>query len=319
VDPSFSTSFETSAINQGLLKVRWEALQPGPTGEYIEVCDRDEVLGSDGKPIIYAPVNLDDPRLLAQDGFAPAEGNPQFHQQMAYAVSMTTIERFESAMGRKVLWRHRIKPDKNDDSHYVQRLRIYPHAFRQENAFYDPGDVALRLGYFKASANDPGDHVPGSSVFTCLSHDIVAHETTHAILDGMHHRFTEPTNMDVLAFHEAFADIVALMQHFTIRELLEDQIARSRGDLAAETMLGSLAVQFGHATGGRGALREAIGGFDDQGQWHRQTPNSADYATISEPHSRGAILVAAVFDAFLLIYNRRTADLYRISSDGTAF
>lgn len=175
----------------------------------------------------------------------------------------------------------------------------------------------MRLGYFKASANDPGDHVPGSSVFTCLSHDIVAHETTHAILDGMHYRFTEPTNVDVLAFHEAFADIVALMQHFTMREILEDQIAQSRGDLESETIMGSLAVQFGHSTGGRGALPEAIGGFDDQGQWHRQTPNPADYAKIVEPHRRGALLVAAAFDAFLLIYKRRTADLYRIATGGT--
>jgi hypothetical protein len=237
---------------------------------------------------------------------------------MVFAVAMTTIERFESAMGRRVLWRHRLNPlNPYDDSGYVQRLQIHPHAFPQENAFYDPVQVALRFGYFRAAGNDPGDHVPGSSVFTCLSHDVVAHETTHAILDGMHRRFTEPTNQDVLAFHEAFADIVALMQHFTMPEILEDQIARSRGDLESDTIMGSLAVQFGRAIGGRGALREAIGGVDDQGNWHRQKPNPADYANITEPHRRGALLVAAVFDAFLLIYERRTADLYRIYTGGT--
>jgi hypothetical protein len=311
VDPSFSGRLRTSAINQGLLKVRWEPLGKGPKGEYVEVVDLDGDL-------TYDPVDLEDPRLLAQDGFAPAEGNPQFHQQMAYAVAMTTIERFELAMGRRVLWRHRYNPqDPDDDSAYVQRLQIHPHAFRQENAFYDPLQVALRFGYFKAAGNDPGDHVPDSLVFTCLSHDIVAHETTHAILDGMHRRFTEPTNQDVLAFHEAFADIVALMQHFTMPEILEDQIANRRGDLESETMLGSLAVQFGHSSGGRGALREAIGGFDDKGEWHRQKPDPADYAKITEPHRRGALLVASVFDAFLLIYKRRTADLYRIATGGT--
>ena len=55
------------------------------------------------------------------------------------------------------------------------------------------------------------------------------------------------------------------MQHFTMQEVLEDQIARTRGNLEAESMLGSLAVQFGRAVGNRGALREAIGKFDDNG------------------------------------------------------
>ena len=35
------------------------------------------------------------------------------------------------------------------------------------------------------------------------------------------------------------------------------------------------------------------------------------------PHSRGAILVGAVFDAFIAIYNSRIADLLRIYTGGT--
>lgn len=52
----------------------------------------------------YDPVELDAPALLATDGLAPSEGNPQFHQQMVYAVAMTTIAHFEEALGRKALW-----------------------------------------------------------------------------------------------------------------------------------------------------------------------------------------------------------------------
>jgi hypothetical protein len=262
-------------------------------------------------------VDLDDPRLLARDGWAPSEGNPQFHQQMVYAVAMKTIEHFERALGRPVLWRP--KPNKknpDDDSTFVKRLKVRPHALRQANAFYSPQDVALQFGYFEASADDPGDHMPESRVYSCLSHDIIAHETTHAILDGMHRRFNEPTNLDVLALHEGFADIIALMQHFTIPEVLEQEISRTRGNIEAESMLGKLAIQFGYATGGRGALRNAIGSMVD-GKWKRFAPNPSDLQDRLTPHSRGAVLVAAVFDAFIAIYNSRIADLLRISTGGT--
>ena len=46
-------------------------------------------------------------------------------------------------------------------------------------------------------------------------------------------------------------------------------------------------------------------------------PDPADYQKVQAPHTRGAILVAAVFDAFLAIYKNRTADLLRIYTGGT--
>src|SRR6185369_1207305 len=110
-----------------------------------------------------------DPRLLAQDGWTPSEGNPQFHQQMVYAVSMRTIELFERALGRPVLWR----PQPNaahpfDDSVFVRQLLVRPHELRQANAFFSPERVALLFGYFEADPGDPGDHMPGSRVYACL-------------------------------------------------------------------------------------------------------------------------------------------------------
>jgi len=132
----------------------------------------------------------------------------------------------------------------------------------------------------------------------------VAHETTHAILDGMHRRFGNPTNPDMLAFHEAFADVAALFQHFTFPEAVRTEIVRTRGDLSKSSLLAGLAHEFGMATGMRGVLRSAIG----------TVPNPADYQTVMEPHARGALLVATIFDAFVAIYNLRTADLKRISA-----
>ncbi len=298
-----------------VLKVRWEELAPGPKGEYLEVLDEEYVDAQ--TTVTYPPVNLNEPQLLAQDGCPPSEGNPAFHQQMVYAVAQRTIELFEHALGRPVLWRHGHNPqDEEDDSLFVPRLRLFPHALRQANAFYSPQEVALKFGYFHATAGDLEYYVPGQKIFTCLSHDIIVHETTHAILDGMQRHFREATNPDVLAFHEAFADIVALLQHFTMPEILAHEIRRTRGDLEAASILGSLAVQFGRAIGRRGALREAIGSFDDQGRWQRLRPDPLAYRTTLAPHSRGALLVAAVFDAFLTIYRNRTADLLRLATGG---
>lgn len=311
VDPSFSTRLATAGVNEVTLAVPWEPL-PGPlAGEYFAI---DDVDPSNTK---YAGVQLDDPSLLAQDGWAPSEGNAQFHQQMVYAVAMKTVEHFERALGRRVLWRHRPNAARpSDDSHYVQRLVLRPHALHRTNAFYSPQDVALKFGYFEAAEDDPGDHVPGSRVYSCLSHDIITHETTHAILDGIYPDFNEPTNPDMLALHEAFADIVALMQHFTMPEILAMEIRNTRGNLEAESILGSLAVQFGRASGRKGALRNAIGSVQD-GVWRRMAPDPAELARRLTPHGRGAILVAAVFDAFIAIYKARTADLLRLATGGT--
>ena len=187
---------------------------------------------------------------------------------MVYAVAMKTIEHFERALGRKALWSsHRHKTDRRQYAeNYVPRLRIYPHALRQQNAYYSPQKKALLFGYFATTAKD-GRNTPGTTVFTCLSHDIIAHETTHALLDGVHPRFNEPVNEDVLAFHEAFADIVALFQHFSYPGVLRDQIARTRGDLARESVLGQLAQQFALASGRGDALRSYLGKKDENGKW----------------------------------------------------
>jgi subtilisin family serine protease len=347
-DPSLETRLETYGINQVIIKTPWEAdLRPGPVGEYLAVVDVDPATDC-----AYAPVDLNDAALLAQDGLPPSEGNPQFHQQMVYAVAMKTIRHFEEALGRPVFW-SALRPwheesgdaartrEKRDQ--FVQRLRVYPHALRERNAYYSPGKRALLFGYFPASDLDPGSEYPGGIVFTCLSHDIVAHETTHAVLDGMHAYFNEPTNPDVYAFHEAFADIVALFQHFSYPEVLRHQIARTRGDLTSQNLLGQLARQFGVATGRGHALRDAIGGLEERRKaetaretvpgpagpveapapkpvWRRYEPDASllerpGYA--EEAHDRGSILVAAVFDAFLAIYSARVADLLRIATGGT--
>lgn len=315
-DPSLSIRMDTADINDLVYRVPWEQVVPGPIGEYLEIIDYDPTIGA-----FYNPIDLNDLYTLAQDGHEPSESDPQFHQQMVYAVAMTTIKNFERALGRKVLWAPRRLDRTSKDipfEEYVQRLRIYPHAMRQANAYYSPSKKALLFGYFASTPADSTVQMPDSLVFTCLSHDIIAHEVTHAILDGMQYYYNEPTNADVLAFHEAFADIVALFQHFTFPEVLKHQIAKTRGDLSSQNLLGQLAQQFGSAIGGHGSLRDAIGEVDEETKkWRPKEPHPDDYRTVVEPHKRGSILVAAIFEAFISIYKARIADLNRIASNGS--
>jgi hypothetical protein len=307
-DPGQQTDPTLFDVSVATVTTLWERdLKPGPVGEYLEIVDVDPA-----SKACYAPVDLNQQSVLAESGLAPSESNPQFHQQMAYAVAMRTIERFERALGRRALWARRRPKRKGEivpDEGFVRRLRIYPHALREANAYYDPEKIALLFGYFKA-ADSAGSVTRGAGIFGVVSHDIVAHETTHALLDGLHPRYSERTNLDMAAFHEAFADIVALFQHFSMAESLTRQIRRAQGSTAdIGRKLGQLAQQFGEATGMHGALRRFVG----------ETGSSVPVLSrdMTEPHERGAVLVSAVFAAFLTIYASRSADLIRLATNGS--
>jgi hypothetical protein len=268
-------------------------LEEGPRGSIVEVWDWDGAQG-----YYYAPVNLNQEALLMEAGLAPSESDPRFHQQMVYAVAMKVVESARRALGRPIdFYRTKRRP----------RLKLIPHAFCGANAFFDKKLNAILFGYFQASRETPGPNLPGQMVFTCLSHDVIAHEMTHAIVNRLRPYFLEPTNVDVLAFHEGFSDIVALFQRFTYHELLVEHVQSSGARLEEASGLIGLAQQVGYATGGGKALRSAIGTKDD--------PKALNQAF--EPHHRGAILVSAVFDGYFRTYENRISDLLRIATGGS--
>lgn len=329
---AFDPSQGTLLGNRMQLTVRYEKLEPGPVVSDMFAWDGIAIIDYDASNgAYYEPVDLEDPRILIRGGLDPIEADPRFHQQMVYAVVTETIQHFEAALGRRIHWRRATRRDKErrtsqDD---IYTLNIFPHAMVSANAFYSRKAHGILFGYFRASATNAGRNLPGQIVYTCLSHDIVAHETTHAIIDGLRDRFTEQTNPDVAAFHEAFADLAALFRHFSHQETLLDAIQRTGGMLfeqrlatdatgrvgeapaisahiAQRNPLVELARQFGEATGRGRGLRSALD----------TPPNVMDIEKVFEPHGRGAILVAAVFDAYFTTYLRRTADLFRIYRAG---
>src|SRR4029453_5583913 len=118
---------ESASINEVQLAVPWERnakgediLEPGPVGEYVEVIDHHPASAA-----FYEPVALNAPVIVAQDGLPPSESNPQFHQQMVYAVAMRTIRNFERALGRVAHWRG-LEGAGNGAPAYLRQLKLFP-------------------------------------------------------------------------------------------------------------------------------------------------------------------------------------------------
>jgi len=230
--------------------------------------------------------------------------DPGYHALNVYAIAMRTLLRFEFALGRRVGWGIR-----------GHQLKIVPHAFEEANAYYSPDAEALLLGYVRSK----------QPTFLCLSHDIVAHEAAHALLDGLRDKFMAPSSPDQAALHEAFADIVALLSVFSLPEVVGHLLAPVRDatapeglvskakltwEVLADTALLGLAEEMrDDASSVRGnALRRSVRIEPQRGMLAR--------AEFEEEHRRGEVLVAAVMRAFLSAWAAR---ITRLGSGDGAF
>jgi hypothetical protein len=275
------------------VETRNEPLRAGPVGARIAVIDYDA-----SSRCFYTPVDRDDAAVLMQGGIDHSEGDPRFHQQMVYAVASRIIEIFDRALGRPV------DLGGTGPGGRPLPLRLFPHALRTANAFYEPQMGALVFGYFRADAADPGANIPGQLIFSCLSHDIIAHELTHALIDRLSPKLLrdEHRNPDTFALHEGLADLVPILHRFSFDPILREEIRRTGGKLDVSSPLVQVASQFGAALGISHGLRNA-----------RKEANPNDYTTLTEPHDRGALIISAVFEAMLETYQRRVDDLFQIS------
>jgi len=277
------------------INVAYEPLQEGPSSRLFHIDPHDPSTGAD-----YALARLDDPYPALSGGYEPASSDARFHKQMLYAVCSNVYAAFRGALGREPTWGFERTGDPG-------RLWLQPHGFRRINAHYDKAAGTLCFGYDKSKDLQAAVRtLPGEYVFTCLSHDIIAHEMTHAILDGLRSHFTIPSHPDVPAFHEGFADLVAIFQRLGCRELVRSEIVANRGRPDQAALLADIARQAGHVTGCAGALRSAIASSEVQ-----------LYDDTLAAHALGAVLVGAVFDAFLTVFRCKTARYLRLATDGT--
>jgi hypothetical protein len=187
------------------VRIPAEVLAPGPCGYRVHVIDFDATsdvhydTALDDELDQWEANDLASAHELSDEKFNGALlEDPNFHCQNVYALIMATLTRFEFALGRRLQWGF-------ERGH---QIKVAPHAFSEANAFYSEDDQAILFGYF------PSILERGATIFTCLSHDVVVHETAHALIDGLRTRYTDPSSPDQAAFHEGFADVVALLSIF---------------------------------------------------------------------------------------------------------
>ncbi|RPI78675.1 MAG: hypothetical protein EHM41_24490, partial [Chloroflexi bacterium] len=210
-----------------------------------------------------------------RDFIEKAIRDPHFHQVNVWAVVQRVLEFYEApqALGRPVPWGF----DGN-------RLIIVPHAGYGENAFYDHDSKSLQF-YYCGDLEKP--------VYTCLSHDVIAHETGHAILDGIRPMYNRLSSVQTAAFHEFIGDLTAILLALHNRDIREAVNKSTQGILSESNLFAELARQFGKEVEGREYLRTALNDYTMQ-----SVQNSLS------PHLVSQVLTGAMFDILIRIAAR---------------
>jgi hypothetical protein len=302
---AFGPNLGRTPINVRTINVRYEPLRPGPVGERIAVIDYDSA-----RDCFYDPVDLDDPLIAMNGGLDPSESDPRFGQQMVYAVASETLQRVEVALGRTV---RRRTIGAAEPLHVV----FYPHGANVMNA-YSMGDHVV-LGYFRALEQAVGRTLPGQTVFTCLSHDTIAHQMGHVLFRALRPDLYG-VGGDTMALQETLSDLTPLLSHLGYRDAVMDTVQRTAGviysskldvgagqangaaprilaEMPSPNPLLAVAPDFGEAIGRPYGIRSALETF---------------VAGATDPHQIGANVLAAICDALFSIYQRRTLDLFRV-------
>lgn len=303
------------------ISVPADRLQRGPRNHRFHVTDiavgsgeaRDPAVLHAGNPWTY----VDRWAEIDGSGSAALVRDPVFRAQNVFAVAAHTLALFERHLGRPIPWQFG-----------WPHLYLVPAAKLERNASYSRKHAAVLFGWLPALGDRP-------EVFTSLSYDVIAHEVSHAILDGLRPRYTEPGLPDQLAFHEALADLVALLSVFDLSGVAEhlldpdgdgainfpsdtttavDSPERRAGRAAflKASPLTGLAEQLGtlrsrdagaNGTGSYAALRRSVD--LPEGEWWTNDPRYL------EAHRRAEILVAAFMHAFVDMWAGRL-DVFRI-------
>ena len=237
-DGRFAPLGRPEAIERVDLEEAWFA--DGPSTDRVAVVDLDIMTNTLYPPARYIPPPRQ--RVLGRfDIPAPFDASSRvFNQVSAFATVMKTVKLYEEAdtLGRRVRW-----------AFPAEQLIVLPRAGWGENAVYTRERGRLEFYYFRSRRE------PGAVVYTGLARDIVAHETAHAILDGIAPHLWHAITPQSLALHEAIADLTALLVSVRSQKLRSEVLRRNGGSIEHSSQFSAVGEEFGAARG-TGALRD---------------------------------------------------------------
>src|SRR5882724_991702 len=234
---------------------------PVPLGSRFFIWKQDPSVGALGRRLVFIPsLVVNGPRDARIDtslvGTTPVSRNadgdflfpadtPEGDCAHTFAVVRETLTMFERVRGGvTVPWAWNVGGN-------TDVLTAYPRAGVTANAFYSRGQKALKFFFFTPSgAPEP--------LFTCRSLDIVAHESGHAILDGLKSGWLGINNPPQTGgLHESFGDLAAIFLALAQLDQADALVAMTKADLHEKNFLAALAEQFGAALGRPSGLRNA--------------------------------------------------------------
>jgi hypothetical protein len=239
----------------------------GPVAARVAVVDRDAKTGHLVKPVKWKEKNM--------KGSYPTAGDISSPEAIAVSVFGIVLQTLQFAeqddvLGHKVKWAF--------DS---PQLLVVPRAGIWKNAYYDRLSQSLQCFSFAG----PDDHM----VHTALSRDIVAHETGHAILDGIVPALYDALTPQTLGLHEAIGDFTAIIMALRSRSI-RDWLQRAHFEkLTGSTPVSQLANEFGQGLGLNRPLRDAY--------------NSLTMKDVTnEPHDLCSVLTGALWSAMVQMH-----------------
>ncbi len=217
---------------------------------------------------------------LVEGAFSDDDKRIYFMKTSVFATVMKTIDLIEKKdnLGHKIQWAFDGK-----------QLLVIPRAGEMANAFYHRNSHSLQFFYFN---NDKGKRI-----YSCMSRDIVAHETAHAIIDSIAPTLVNAIDPHALAIHEAVADLTAVLLAFESKPLRKLVFTENDYRIHNVSHFTTIAEEFaegrGHGEGLRNLLndRNLISGHPDE-------------VLNNEPHDLSEVLSGAIYAVMVKAHDK---------------